>query len=439
MVWTHHEQRYPCTSRTACAAAALSLTLLLAASGCCLTTKGVAAAPPLPPEGRDQFGTFERVRGVGVLMLRGTPHHRGRAHGKLLARGVLEMVDTVCGSNLLLSRRSDYERVILPLVARFRFTPDEEAELRGILDGVRMALGDEAVLERLGRPLRLEDLKAYNTAGDWYRQGCSTFAAWGKNTEDGHVWVGRNFDFLPARAFFTHQMIVVHEASGGRKAWASVSSPGMIGCITGINGDGVFGSVHDVFLPLRPLDGEYVPRLLVLRRLMETCGARDLERQALPILRSSRQMFDNSIFLAAPVTDGTTQALVFEYDGDQSKEGGVTVRRPGDDEGRYGREMIGCTNHFLKRVRPGVNPLRYRYPLMARVVAAKGKRGEKVDFDVARKTMGAVRLPITVHTVIADLSAMEFWYAAGEYLSPPGKGDYVRLPMKDWLMPPGKR
>lgn len=435
----HDEQRNTGMSGAIRPVAAGCLTLLVAMSGCGQKDEWHTSGPPLLSRGRDLFGSFERVRGVRVLTLWGTPYQRGRAHGRLLARGVLEMVDTVCGSNLLLSRRSDYERVILPLVARFRFTPDDEAEMRGILDGVRSALGDEAVLERLGRPLRLEDLKAYNTAGDWYRQGCATFAAWGKNTKDGHVWVGRNFDFLPARAFFTHQMIVVHEAFGGRKAWASVSSPGMIGCITGINADGVFGSVHDVFLPLRPLDGEYVPRLLVLRRLMETCSARDLEGQALPILRSSKQMFDNGILLAAPVTDGTTPAIVFEYDGNPSKDSGVTVRRPADDEERYGREMIGCTNHFLKRVRPRVNPLHYRYPLMARVLTAKTKRGEKVDFDVARKTMGAVRLPITVHTVIADLNTLEFWYAAGEYLSPPGRSDFVRLPMKDWLAPPGNR
>jgi len=437
MSCTHCEQRNTWPSGAARVAVALCLALVLAMSGCGLAGEWFATTPPLPPEGRQLFGTFERVRGVGVLTLWGTPYQRGLAHGKLLARGVLEMVDTICGSNLLLSRKSDYERVILPIVARFRFTPEEEAELRGILDGVRSALGDGAVLRRIGRPLRLEDLKAYNTAGDWYRQGCSTFAAWGENTKDGHVWVGRNFDFLPARAFFTHQMIVVHETFGGKKAWASVSSPGMIGCITGINADGVFGSVHDVFLPLRPLDGEYVPRLLVLRRLMETCAARSLERQALPILRSSRQMFDNGILLAAPVTDGTTPALVFEYDGDQSKDSGVTVRRPADDEQRFGREMIACTNHFLKRVRPGVNPLQYRYPLMGRVVAAKTKRGEKVDFDVARKTMGAVRLPITVHTVIADLNTLEFWYAAGEFFSPPGRSDFVKLPMKAWLTSPG--
>ena len=92
-----------------------------------------------------------------------------------------------------------------------------------------------------------------------------------------------------------------------------------------------------------------------------------------------------------------------------------------------------CTNHYRKRVKPGINLLHYRYPLMRRVLMAKTGRGEKVDFDIARKTMGAVRLPITVHTVIADLDTLDFWFAPGEFLLPPGNRDYVRLPVKAWL------
>jgi hypothetical protein len=47
--------------------------------------------------------------------------------------------------------------------------------------------------------------------------------------------------------------------------------------------------------------------------------------------------------------------------------------------------------------------------------------------------MGAVRLPVTVHPVIADLDALEFGYAPGEFLSPPGNRDYVKLPVRGWL------
>jgi len=407
--------------------------VLLCVVPACGPSGGADLASPAAAPASGLAGSVRRVEGVTVLTLRGRPYDRGFAHGRLMARGVVEMVDTICGTNLLLTRRGDYERVILPLVERFTFEPDDEQELRGLLDGVRAALGTEAVLQRIGRPLTLADLKAYNTAGDWYRQACSSFAAWGSHAKAGHVWVGRNFDFLPARALYTHQMIVVHERLGGKKAWAGVTAAGMIGCVTAINADGVFTSVHDAFRPLRPVGRGYAPRLLVLRRLAESCGAEDLAARALPILKARRQMFDNSILLAAAVSDGTAPAVVFEYDGDLGDGGGVTVRTAADNESKLPREMIACTNRYRKRTRPRFNLLHYRYGLMRQVLAAKTGRGLKVDFDIARKTMGAVRLPITVHTVIADLNTMDFWYAPGELLSPPGNRDFVKLPVARWL------
>ena len=398
---------------------------------CSIVNESIRPAPPPVPEGAHPFGEFHRVQGKGVLVLWGEPYQRGLAHGSLLAQGVLDMADTVCGSNLLLSDTKDYERVILPMMDKFAFEADDAAELRGVLDGVRSKLGTDARLARLGRALTLADLKAYNTAGDWYRQACSSFAAWGGQAADGHVWVGRNFDFMPAKAFFSHQMIIVHRPAPGKKAWASVTAPGMIGCLTGINQEGVFVSVHDVFKPLRPVDKDYSPRLLVLRRLIETCSARDLQAQALPILTARKAMFDNAILLAAPVADGTSPGLIFEYDSDPSQASSVTVRTPQDNEKELSQEMITCTNHFRKRAKPSGTC--YRYPLMRQVLMAKTGRGQKVDFDIARKTMGAVRLPITVHTAIADLNTREFWLAEGEFLSPPGNHDYVKLPMKEWL------
>jgi len=421
------------------------VTAILGVSALCIFTpfiscvgEALRAAPDPVPEGKETFGKLERINGVAVLTLWGTPYQRGFAHGKLMAQGVLDTLDAVCGSNLLLGDTKDYERKILPMMERFTFAKEDAEELQGVYDGVKAALGDKAVLERIGRALTLEDLKAYNTVGDWYRQACSTFAAWGTRATEGHVWVGRNFDFPPAKAFFSHQMIVRHKRRGDRNAWITVSAPGMIGCITGVNEHHVFVSVHDVFLPLRPLAKDYAPRLLVLRRLMETCKARDLKAQALPILEARRQMFDNSVLLAAPVTDGTDPGVVFEYNGDLSADKGVTVRTSADNEEKLSREMITCINRFDKRAGEDMGyPLimlsSYRASLMRNVLMAKTKRGLLVDFDIARKTMGAVRLPLTVHTVIVDLNTLDFWYASGQFLSPPGNHDYVKLPVGEWL------
>lgn len=111
----------------------------------------------------------------------------------------------------------------------------------------------------------------------------------------------------------------------------------------------------------------------------------------------------------------------------------MTLRTSKDNEPGLTREALTCTNHYRKREAPTGNLTHYRYPLMRRVLTAKIDRGQKVGFDIARKTMGAVRIPITVHTVVANLNTREFWYAAGAFLQPPGNRDYVRLPVRRWL------
>jgi len=413
-----------------------SLALLLVITLWVASFPGCATSPQLLAAASCSHGSLAYVKAVPILKLTGTPYESGYAHGWLTAPGILDMVDAVCASNLLLANSDDYERKILPLVKHFDLESSQEQELQGVLDGIRARLGDRAVFKSKGRPLTYDDLLAYNTCGDWYRQACSSFAAWGSSTQGGHVWVGRNFDFLPNPTFFPYQMVIVRNSPSGH-SWATVAVPGMIGCITGINDCGVFAAVNDAFLPVRPAQGQFSPRLFVVRSLMESCEARDLAAQAAPILRAHRQMFDSSILLAAPVSDGTSPSLVFEYDGRQDKTGGVTIRSAGDNPPQLSPEMITCTNHFQKRDDPSFNLLEtlmeYRHPLLGLVLKTTVARRQPVDFTAARKTMGAARLPSTVHTVIADLNTLDFWYAPGKFFSPPAKQDFVKLPLNTWL------
>jgi len=150
-------------------------------------------------------------------------------------------------------------------------------------------------------------------------------------------------------------------------------------------------------------------------------------------------MFDSSVLLAGPAQAGSTPAVVFECAAVAKGADGVTVRLCGSDKDAISREAITCTNWF--RARPGApaNPADYRYELIRKVLLAKTGRNEKVDFAVARKAIGAARVPITVHSVVADLDTLDFWYAPGKFLAAPGEGDFVKLPMKEWLTEGPKR
>ncbi|HUS91956.1 MAG TPA: hypothetical protein VM695_08900, partial [Phycisphaerae bacterium] len=76
----------------------LPLWLLAAAASGCAPELPPALEPDQPTGADAVTGNFQVVDGVKVLTLWGTPYQRGYAHGRLVAQGVLDVVDAVCGS-----------------------------------------------------------------------------------------------------------------------------------------------------------------------------------------------------------------------------------------------------------------------------------------------------------------------------------------------------
>lgn len=68
--------------------------------------------------------------------------------------------------------------------------------------------------------------------------GCSSLAVWNENTENNELLIGRNFDFYVGEAFAQNKLIQFIKPNQGY-AFASVSWPGMVGVVSGMNVKGV--------------------------------------------------------------------------------------------------------------------------------------------------------------------------------------------------------
>ena len=68
--------------------------------------------------------------------------------------------------------------------------------------------------------------------------GCSSFACWGGQSESGELVVGRNFDFYVGDDFAKNKIILFVEPEEGYK-FASISWPGMMGVLSGMNEEGL--------------------------------------------------------------------------------------------------------------------------------------------------------------------------------------------------------
>ncbi len=78
---------------------------------------------------------------------------------------------------------------------------------------------------------------------DYMLVGCSSFAAWGSESEDSTLIVGRNFDFYVGDDFAKNKEISFYAPKEGYK-YASISWPGMTGVLSGMNEMGLTVTIN---------------------------------------------------------------------------------------------------------------------------------------------------------------------------------------------------
>ncbi len=275
---------------------------------------------------------------VSILVLTGSAHERGVAHGKLLAPEILANAGALAK---LQGERVPDETVFLGLLEKFTWSEDESAELDGIVDGVRAKLGEDVKVPGTARRFARRDVVGINTIADLLPLACSSFTITGKRVEGGGTITARNLDYPVLGTVIEQRLLIVHAARESEHAWATIGWAGAIGCYTGMNADGVTASIHDV--PTNPgflLGQGFTPRSIGLRRILERTAPDGFAESAAKVLQGCPVAYGNNIHVSAPGS-----AVVLEWDPDRTKGRGVTIREAKDG-------AIVCTNHWRSRREP---------------------------------------------------------------------------------------
>ncbi len=350
---------------------------------------------------REITGVLKTENGVRVLRLWGDASQRGYAHGYLLGDCIKPLLERILLGELFWPSPQHYEngiRQIAPL--KFRFTREQRAELDGMAAGIRDRLGNDARFAAVDRELDVNDLIALNTLADWQAAGCSSFAAWGPATPEGQMVVGRNLDFFDVPGIDTEHLIIAYlTVPDGAARWVTLSWPGMIGVYTGMSERGVVVAEHDAPAPTDWSGGPFVPRTMATRAILERVTPEGLLEESTEILRASRTFCGNNFLVAGPYTGQKTPAVVFEYDMRTDLDGGVSIRKPGDEQNQLPPHTIACTNHYRTR---GAIQACGRYDTFKRMLTEK--RLAAIDVSRAEEIQGAVAVSGNVHTVHAMIA-----------------------------------
>lgn len=156
--------------------------------------------------------------------------------------------------------------------------------------------------------------------------GCTSLAVWNENAEDGDLLIGRNFDFYVGDDFAKNKLIEFVEPETGIP-YLSVSWPGMIGVVSGMNKEGITVTINAGKSKI-PLTAK-TPISLVTREILQY--AKNID-EAITIAKKRKVFVSESILV-----------------GSANDKNAVIIEVSPDNFGVYKVEntsKIFCTNHF---------------------------------------------------------------------------------------------
>lgn len=156
--------------------------------------------------------------------------------------------------------------------------------------------------------------------------GCTSLAVWNENTEDGDLLIGRNFDFYVGDDFAKNKLVEFVQPEEGIP-YMSVSWPGMIGVVSGMNKEGITVTINAGKSKI-PLTAK-TPISLVTREILQY--AKNID-EAIAIAKK-RKVFVSESILVGSAAD--KNAVIIEV---SPKNFGVYRVQ--------NTNRVLCTNHF---------------------------------------------------------------------------------------------
>ena len=258
--------------------------------------------------------------------------------------------------------------------------------------------------------------------------GCTSFAAWGEKTDDGHLIIGRNFDFYAGDDFAKDKIIAFVNPLEGHK-FMSVTWAGMIGVVSGMNEHGLTVTINAGKSKV-PLIAK-TPVSILTREILQYASTID---EAIAIAKKRQVFVSESLFIGSAKDN---KAVTIE----------VSPKNFGVYEVQNSNQLI-CANHFQSEAYSEdennskhilESHSQYRYDRMEELLLQNEKLTPQIAVDILRNKEGlqdkligygnekALNQLLAHHSIVFKPEQKMVWVSSNPYQL----GEYVAYNLND--------
>ena len=258
-----------------------------------------------------------------------------------------------------------------------------------------------------------------HTMQEYMLVGCSSFAVWNEASGDSALLVGRNFDFYVGDDFAKNKIVLFVSPKKGYK-YASVTWPGMIGVLSGMNEQGLTVTINAAKGKIPTSSA--MPISILVRTILQY--ADDIDT-AYKIAKSNKTFVSESILVGSK-KDG--YAAIIE----KSPEKIAIYKTPAN--------RLLCTNHYqsdafsndesnLENIK--LSDSQYRYNRLEELVSQslpitpekaatilRDYKGLK-NKDIGLTNQKSINQAIAHHSVIFKPTELKMWVSTGPWQAGP--------------------
>lgn len=359
-------------------------------------------------------------QGLWELYVQGDPLERGLAEGSL-TRELLQKQEAIFFSKIEEFVPSKTKQWLLrKFLAWFNrksyqhIKNEYKAEIYGIS---RFAADDyDYIADDYLRSLYLHGAHDIGHAlQDLALVGCSSFAVWGKNSADGKLLIGRNFDFYAGDEFAENKIVKFVNPDKGFK-YISITWGGMIGVVSGMNDQGLTVTINAGKSDI-PLVAK-TPIGLVTREILQYASTAE---EAIEIAKKS-QVFVSEAILVGSAKDKKA----------------VSIEMSPNNFGVYkvqNSNKLICSNHFQSNAyaedknnikQKAASHSQYRYEKMQELLNdekvtpkkavailrnTEGLKGEKIGYGNEK----ALNQLLAHHAIVFQPESLRVWISSNPY------------------------